>query len=79
MRLNTETLEVARSNIREKLKGKTLQSNDEVTTDSFLVEEIKDIIKVRPTYGCRRFTAFYNRKQRLERKRLLIIKSFIEL
>jgi transposase InsO family protein len=68
MRMICETLEVARSNIREQLADKPAEDKMPKASGTALVEDIKAIMKDRPTYGYRRVTAYLNRQRRAEGK-----------
>lgn len=57
MRQIAETLEVARSNLTEKLKEEIDPPKKENYADDFLLSKIKVIVAERPTYGYRRVTA----------------------
>jgi putative transposase len=63
MRAISAVLNVSRSNLSEKIKGtKKVRSRYEKSSDRELLEEIKVLIKERPSYGYRRITTLLTRK-----------------
>lgn len=67
MKVVAETLGVARSNLIERLKGKTKpRRRYHKAQDGDLVPRIAALVTARPTYGYRRITASLNRQLRSE-------------
>lgn len=67
MKVVAETLGVARSNLVDRLKGKTkLRRRYHKAQDAELVPRIATLVTSRPTYGYRRITAILNRQLRSE-------------
>ena len=63
----TETFGVARSNLIDRLKGKTKSRRRyQKAKDAELVPRIATLVTARPTYGYRPITAIPNRQLRLE-------------
>lgn len=60
-----ETPGVARSNLNERLQGRTrLRQGYRKAEDADLVSKIMALVAVRPTYGYRRMTAILHRQLR---------------
>lgn len=67
MKAVAETLGVARSNLIERLQGRTRpQQGYHKAEDADLVPKIMALVAARPTYGYRRITAILNRQRRSE-------------
>lgn len=67
MKVVAETLGVARSNLIDRLKGKTKpRRRYHKAQDGELVPRIATLVTARPTYGYRRITAILNRQLRSE-------------
>lgn len=67
MKVVAETLGVARSNLVDRLKGKTKpRRRYHKAQDAELVPRIATLVTSRPTYGYRRITAILNRQLRSE-------------
>ena len=67
MKVVAETLGVARSNLVDRLKGRTKPRRCyHKAQDAELVPRIATLVTPRPTYGYRRITAILNRQLRLE-------------
>lgn len=67
MKVVAETLGVARSNLIDRLKGKTKpRRRYHKAQDGDLVPRIAALVTARPTYGYRRITAILNRQLRSE-------------
>ena len=67
MKVAAETLGVARSNLIDRLNGRTkLRRRYHKAQDAALVPLITTLVAARPTYGYRRITAILNRKLRAE-------------
>ena len=67
MKVVAETLGVARSNLVDRLKGKTKSRRHyHKAQDAELVPRIATLVTSRPTYGYRRITAILNRQLRSE-------------
>jgi hypothetical protein len=64
MKVVTETLGVARSNISERVKGTRAPRGPQLREgDLALAAEIRRLIDERPTYGYRRITALLKRQR----------------
>ncbi len=67
MKVAAETLGVARSNLIDRLNGRTKpRRRYHKAQDAALVPLITTLVAARPTYGYRRITAILNRKLRAE-------------
>lgn len=67
MKAVAETLGVARSNLIERLQGRTRpRQGYHKAEDADLVPKIMALVAARPTYGYRRITAILNRQRRSE-------------
>ena len=67
MKVVAETLGVARSNLIDRLKGRTKpRRRYQKAQDAAVVPLITDLVSARPTYGYRRITAILNRQLRSE-------------
>lgn len=67
MKVVAETLGVARSNLIDRLNGRTKpRRRYHKAQDAALVPLITTLVAARPTYGYRRITAILNRKLRAE-------------
>ena len=67
MKAVAETLGVARSNLIERLQGKTKpRRRYQKVQDAAVVPRITALVSARPTYGYRRITAILNRQLRSE-------------
>ena len=65
MKTVAETFDVSRSNLNERLDGKTKARQPYFKTDDeLLIPAIRELIHERPTYGYRRITALLNRRNR---------------
>jgi putative transposase len=62
MRTIARVLEVSRSNLYEKQVERRTMPIDAFQTDSTLLDKIKELIAIRPTYGYRRITALLNKE-----------------
>ena len=67
MKVVAETLDVARSNLIDRLKGRTKpRRRYQKAQDAAVVPRIMALVSARPTYGYRRITAILNRQLRKE-------------
>ena len=67
MKVVAETLGVARSNLIDRLKGRTKpRRRYQKAQDAAVVPRIAALVSARPTYGYRRITAILNRQLRSE-------------
>lgn len=66
MKTIAETFEVSRSNLVERIDGsRRARSSYAVAADEQLSCSIRELVRIRPTYGYRRITALLNRRNRL--------------
>ncbi len=65
MKLVTDTLGVARSNVDERIKaGRTRRGPQSRDGDAELAADVRRLVDARPTYGYRRIAALINRERR---------------